>query len=116
MRDRAAAHDLISDDRKEAPALLRSRKIGGSSLNRSAMQCARPMASRLATLIRSAPATACRWHFGRSCRSPLPMPWGLRLREASANERTPFPLRSEEHTSELHSLMRISYAVFCLKK
>src|SRR3546814_1350822 len=33
----------------------------------------------------------------------------------------PFPLasggrRSEEHTSELQSLMRISYAVFCLKK
>src|SRR3546814_16490775 len=25
-------------------------------------------------------------------------------------------LRSEEHTSELQSLMRISYAVFCLKK
>src|SRR3546814_5524226 len=31
----------------------------------------------------------------------------------------PLPLgggRSEEHTSELQSLMRISYAVFCLKK
>src|SRR3546814_17533713 len=28
---------------------------------------------------------------------------------------TPLP-RSEEHTSELQSLMRISYAVFCLKK
>src|SRR3546814_6204521 len=27
-----------------------------------------------------------------------------------------FELRSEEHTSELQSLMRISYAVFCLKK
>src|SRR3546814_4209790 len=27
-----------------------------------------------------------------------------------------FALRSEEHTSELQSLMRISYAVFCLKK
>src|SRR3546814_2812198 len=26
------------------------------------------------------------------------------------------PLRSEEHTSELQSLMRISYAVFCLTK
>src|SRR3546814_3431953 len=26
------------------------------------------------------------------------------------------PCRSEEHTSELQSLMRISYAVFCLKK
>src|SRR3546814_4531040 len=30
---------------------------------------------------------------------------------------TPYPtIRSEEHTSELQSLMRISYAVFCLKK
>src|SRR3546814_1651143 len=28
----------------------------------------------------------------------------------------PQPERSEEHTSELQSLMRISYAVFCLKK
>src|SRR3546814_15429196 len=28
----------------------------------------------------------------------------------------PVPKRSEEHTSELQSLMRISYAVFCLKK
>src|SRR3546814_7178525 len=27
-----------------------------------------------------------------------------------------FDVRSEEHTSELQSLMRISYAVFCLKK
>src|SRR3546814_10100043 len=33
-------------------------------------------------------------------------PWLERLRG----------LRSEEHTSELQSLMRISYAVFCLKK
>src|SRR3546814_4980992 len=29
---------------------------------------------------------------------------------------SPRPRRSEEHTSELQSLMRISYAVFCLKK
>src|SRR3546814_9735388 len=28
----------------------------------------------------------------------------------------PLTFRSEEHTSELQSLMRISYAVFCLKK
>src|SRR3546814_9214961 len=28
----------------------------------------------------------------------------------------PAAMRSEEHTSELQSLMRISYAVFCLKK
>src|SRR3546814_10242378 len=31
-------------------------------------------------------------------------------------ERDPTKIRSEEHTSELQSLMRISYAVFCLKK
>src|SRR3546814_1548965 len=30
--------------------------------------------------------------------------------------KVPAPTRSEEHTSELQSLMRISYAVFCLKK
>src|SRR3546814_3218805 len=35
-----------------------------------------------------------------------PYPEGIRVVEA----------RSEEHTSELQSLMRISYAVFCLKK
>src|SRR3546814_1632216 len=31
-------------------------------------------------------------------------------------ERSREPIRSEEHTSELQSLMRISYAVFCLTK
>src|SRR3546814_4929971 len=37
--------------------------------------------------------------------------------ERSRGERVePRGLRSEEHTSELQSLMRISYAVFCLKK
>src|SRR3546814_4609575 len=34
----------------------------------------------------------------------------------AANAHVPSPARSEEHTSELQSLMRISYAVFCLKK
>src|SRR3546814_7834447 len=29
---------------------------------------------------------------------------------------SPYEVRSEEHTSELQSLMRISYAVFCLQK
>src|SRR3546814_1984053 len=33
-----------------------------------------------------------------------------------AEDRGDHFLRSEEHTSELQSLMRISYAVFCLKK
>src|SRR3546814_6545773 len=38
---------------------------------------------------------------------------GERLRGRKACK---LPYRSEEHTSELQSLMRISYAVFCLKK
>src|SRR3546814_5956202 len=41
---------------------------------------------------------------GPSPRNPLTLPVACQTR------------RSEEHTSELQSLMRISYAVFCLKK
>src|SRR3546814_4528282 len=37
---------------------------------------------------------------------------GLRPQQEAGGQ----ALRSEEHTSELQSLMRISYAVFCLKK
>src|SRR3546814_3192099 len=36
--------------------------------------------------------------------------------DARAGERRPGPARSEEHTSELQSLMRNTYAVFCLIK
>src|SRR3546814_3915658 len=39
-----------------------------------------------------------------------------RLQETVHPELVEGPFRSEEHTSELQSLMRISYAVFCLKK
>src|SRR3546814_3356125 len=45
---------------------------------------------------------------------------GEPLRHATGHDIVPHFLRfldrSEEHTSELQSLMRISYAVFCLKK
>src|SRR3546814_8955996 len=42
----------------------------------------------------------------------------VRLREAPVDQAwlEQAIVRSEEHTSELQSLMRISYAVFCLKK
>src|SRR3546814_2324435 len=43
--------------------------------------------------------------------SRAPIPW---QRDGASREQPRF--RSEEHTSELQSLMRISYAVFCLKK
>src|SRR3546814_9477650 len=44
--------------------------------------------------------------------------WSGRHGEARrrAGDRRPDGRRSEDHTSELQSLMRISYAVFCLKK
>src|SRR3546814_4104942 len=45
-----------------------------------------------------------RWPLSRDS-APSPIPMRARLQ-----------IRSEEHTSELQSLMRISYAVFCLKK
>src|SRR3546814_9974424 len=46
-----------------------------------------------------------------------PQPIGSHARHDLRPERPqPQSARSEEHTSELQSLMRISYAVFCLKK
>src|SRR3546814_1778779 len=42
--------------------------------------------------------------------------WVETSRRGLAPSKTDNPYRSEEHTSELQSLMRISYAVFCLKK
>src|SRR3546814_13358939 len=56
----------------------------------------RPVDERLASLAQ-----------GGDAHHPLPAGAGLEQR---------FEDRSEEHTSELQSLMRISYAVFCLKK
>src|SRR3546814_2823673 len=56
--------------------------------------------------------------FRRACPAgqgqwPVTAPRSRRLHSA---ERGILAGRSEEHTSELQSLMRISYAVFCLKK
>src|SRR3546814_4222642 len=41
--------------------------------------------------------------------------WRRQARRNPPAPRAQVPARSEEHTSELQSLMRISYAVFCLK-
>src|SRR3546814_4484136 len=49
----------------------------------------------------------------RSTAKVLPVPGGPYRITADGNS---IPSRSEEHTSELQSLMRISYTVFCLKK
>src|SRR3546814_10631327 len=72
------------------------------------------------TLFRSADQAGCGRHRGGSASAPLG-------RAAASVSRVPRSVlgvrdrrcrgsRSEEHTSELQSLMRISYAVFCLNK
>src|SRR3546814_558284 len=52
-------------------------------------------------------------HFAEDMQTPL---LGLAKRDLHDLFGNAVDLRSEEHTSELQSLMRISYAVFCLKK
>src|SRR3546814_3652410 len=52
-------------------------------------------------------------------RSCFPHPEGKKQQQINQPTKFCVPIvhyRSEEHTSELQSLMRISYAVFCLKK
>src|SRR3546814_1329286 len=44
------------------------------------------------------------------------LPQTIERADVAAGAERPLAGRSEEHTSELQSLMRISYAVFCLKK
>src|SRR3546814_10103691 len=85
------------------------------------------------TIVRSAKAVAvrspksCRQRTSRWCRARATLiPNGSRIFEPMSAELPDFTqarvlvvgdlMRSEEHTSELQSLMRISYAVFCLNK
>src|SRR3546814_2644482 len=71
-------------------------------------------------------SNTCDW---RGTTASHPNSWSMRERSASEACASPCTMktrlggrwnpdsqRSEEHTSELQSLMRISYAVFCLKK
>src|SRR3546814_1325197 len=51
-----------------------------------------------------------------ACRDLVGGQHRIALDRADAKARKIVIARSEEHTSELQSLMRISYAVFCLKK
>src|SRR3546814_6043461 len=72
------------------------------------------------TLFRSSPASATATS-SRRCWPPESLFTRVLLFSASPTRSTTSSTsrgsgRSEEHTSELQSLMRISYAVFCLKK
>src|SRR3546814_1376065 len=71
---------------------------------------ARPGHARTAVLLAQAAQHVCDW-----ARVEAAMPF-LTAEAVQAEAGRPCAIRSEEHTSELQSLMRISYAVFCLKK
>src|SRR3546814_7534406 len=80
--------------------------------------CSSDLTARSAARVRCVPDRPRPAATGAHRRRPEP---GTRLavRRQSSTPRTGCPRlrpRSEEHTSELQSLMRISYAVFCLKK
>src|SRR3546814_8281046 len=83
------------------------------------------------TLFRSSTTTSCTSTSQTTCCRSHPHRWDRNTRTTlrhttqvlPTSRRPPLSLgdpvtesRSEEHTSELQSLMRISYAVFCLKK
>src|SRR3546814_5809924 len=110
-----ARHD--PDD--AAAGRSRSRRLFAAPFHRlwriaDRRRCAAPRASGLRVRLR-----AILWHDRKLGRGFLSVACGARragqadlVRQALAADRN----RSEEHTSELQSLMRISYAVFCLKK
>src|SRR3546814_8382428 len=82
---------------ERAPPCLRDRRLGLAHRQRLLLRADRCRSLALARgRLRAGPAAA-----------------GARRTGAAAQRRD---RRSEEHTSELQSLMRISYAVFCLKK
>src|SRR3546814_7933462 len=70
-----------------------------------------PYTTLFRSLVLCVVAEACGRHFALQCQRIF----GVGHRLTSTNQCF-VQSRSEEHTSELQSLMRISYAVFCLKK
>src|SRR3546814_4596762 len=75
-----------------------------------------PRSTRTDTLF---PYTALFRSTGHAPRAPRPAAADTAAPTPDPSDRHPMaerPIRSEEHTSELQSLMRNSYAVFCLKK
>src|SRR3546814_6783171 len=80
--------------------------------------CALPISQSAArhgpyTIHHGRPRSTIHYPSGTGCRDRTGL---TRCRRRAARSTRGTAARSEEHTSELQSLMRISYAVFCLKK
>src|SRR3546814_9128127 len=85
-----------------------------TTLFRSARRPAHPVAAEIHRPPR--PAPPCHGALRTDAFTLARAPGAPGQATAVAAARPPRRRRSEEHTSELQSLMRISYAVFCLKK
>src|SRR3546814_1807855 len=97
MRISDWSSDVCSSDLLEICQVMRHRGGGNAATLRNLARH-QPIGSRL--------------HEHAENRQPCFVPKGLQ----GIDGPDLIALRSEEHTSELQSLMRISYAVFCLKK
>src|SRR3546814_1592347 len=71
----------------------------------------RPVSGPTAQIASTMASTWAASRISQICQCTFPEPSAAIAAAAASSA-----LRSEEHTSELQSLMRISYAVFCLKK
>src|SRR3546814_5497814 len=93
------------------PTLFRSRLAGHPRRAYSAHTHEPKRTKRAGSMPLPGRAPRSRTHLpSRLADRPRPCPVAARLHRLQRH------VRSEEHTSELQSLMRISYAVFCLKK
>src|SRR3546814_4492669 len=100
---------------------MRQSGEGGSIINLSSIQALRPAAELAAYSASKAAVRALTksvaLHAARDrIRCNSVHPGGVHTRMLDDFAALTGDARSEEHTSELQSLMRISYAVFCLKK
>src|SRR3546814_9470070 len=86
----------MGDHRPDAAVLFVDKPLKSGELDGKLLDIPRQLPRRLVADFRQ--GESCRFHRAKHC-------FGLQI-----------DARSEEHTSELQSLMRISYAVFCLKK
>src|SRR3546814_3453508 len=83
----------------------------------AAMPAPAAASERRGILIQESPLAGFQYHAGQTLWAQFCVDAPLQLlREPDNKYDRGAVARSEEHTSELQSLMRISYAVFCLKK
>src|SRR3546814_2920802 len=99
------------------PQRTRAPVLSSSTASRGVIWLNSPC-SGCGTVLQAASSTLARQAAANGRKFMLISPERGRKRRGSGTvfAQCPDQFRSEEHTSELQSLMRISYAVFCLKK